>query len=61
MKLFINAPKILEFHMVSPNHKAENSLLKEDRLKSVKPVIYAQSIEWLKKKLPLYPDFYNSC
>ena len=57
--IFFKNRKLVETHIVAEDHIQENNLLKKERLDK-NPLTYeALSPEWLKRRLPLYPD-YNS-
>ena len=56
-ELFYKNRKLLEIHLVSPNHAEENEALKSKRLSEDQSVKEVDSSEHFKRALPLYPDF----
>jgi len=56
--LFFENRKKFEMYFISKNHSEEHNKLKEERLSSDKHFIFAKNYDFLKAKLPLFPDFY---
>ena len=49
---FIKNTRVMEIHAISKDHHEENE---QEKTKAV----HSPSIEWLKRRLPLYPDYYS--
>jgi len=58
-ELFYKSRRLLEVHLVSPNHLEANTTQRNERLEKEKSTKLIKSVEWFKRVLPLYPDFYS--
>lgn len=58
-RIFYKEKKLVELHVLSPNHIEENGKLKEERLTTDKEVKEIRSMESFKRSLPAYPDHYS--
>ena len=56
-KVFITNPKKFETHVINPSSKEATEKLAEERARQGEVKI-VPSIEWFKKRMPLYPDYH---
>ena len=56
-EVFYKNRRLFETHVISLNHAVENSELKKERLTKEINTKEVLSPEWIKRRLPLYPDF----
>jgi len=55
--VFLASAKCFETHLISDDHAPSNNQLRDQRVSEAKLKV-APSIEWFKKRMPLYPDYY---
>lgn len=58
-RLFLTKKRVVEIHVISEDHVEDNTKLKQERLAKEESTKEIVSIEWLKRRLPLYPDFHS--
>lgn len=46
----------MEIHALAKGHIEENELLRKE---NVSNTVSSNSIDWIKRRLPLYPDYYS--
>lgn len=56
-EIFYKNRRLLETHVVSNVHEEQNAKLKKERFEKEKLLKEATSIEYFKRRLPLYPDY----
>ncbi len=57
--LLYSRQKILESHFVSSKTREENEKLRLERLSTDSSLKQALSVDWFKRRMPLYPDYYS--
>jgi len=57
--IFFTQRKLLEVHITSQNHIEENEKIRAERVQNEKNFIAVYSPEELRRRLPLYPDFFS--
>ena len=57
--IFFEERKLFETHIVSEKFLEENEKLKKERTEKNDNIVQCTSLEALKKKLPLYPDYFS--
>jgi secreted Zn-dependent insulinase-like peptidase len=55
--VFFKRRKLVEVHVNSLDHIEANDVLKKERLSKESNTKQIVSLEWLKRRVPLYPDF----
>lgn len=59
VNLFLAKKRVAEVHVISEDHAEDNTKLKQERLAKEETTKVVVSIDWLKRRLPLYPDFHS--